>query len=100
MEFRRFLKVPELRVIVTRLNRQLFFSESDDHRHLDCPRYEKCLNKAIVKNWESFSCVKCPRFKAFLKEKEILAVLERKIEKKRLKQKTDRIGPWSLIYER
>jgi len=44
------------------------FSESGDNRHLDCLRYDKCLDIAYKKKWRSFSCSKCPRFKEYHRE--------------------------------
>jgi hypothetical protein len=32
----------------------------DEHRRLDCRRYDACLNYADVKQWPSFSCAMCP----------------------------------------
>ena len=70
-----------LRVIITKLNHPLFFAESKRHRYLDCPRYEKCLNKAINKNWKSFSCAKCPWFKNYLKEERIIKKFMKKFKR-------------------
>jgi len=28
-----------------------------------CDRYSKCLDKADEKNWASFTCIKCQKFK-------------------------------------
>ena len=60
-----------LRAVITELDhRILSLSSARKHRHVDCKRYGKCLDKAISKNWKSFSCAKCPVYKNFLKEAE------------------------------
>jgi len=61
-----------LRIIITKLDWPIHISMVDKHRNLDCNRYEKCLDKAIRKNWRSFSCNRCSIFKAVLKEKVII----------------------------
>lgn len=59
-----------LRIIITELNRPFSPSMMASHRNPDCERYDKCLDKVIKKNWKSFSCSRCPRFKAYVKERE------------------------------
>jgi len=65
-----------MRIRIKKLNCLLSQKKSYEHRYLDCDHYEKCLNKAFEKNWVSFSCIKCPRFKAYK------ARLEKEIEEK------------------
>ena len=65
------------RVVMTELERPLLsLSSVAKHRNLDCDRYDKCLNKAIRKNWRSFSCAKCPIFKVHLEERKKLIKTE------------------------
>ena len=61
------------RITMTELERPIIsLSSAVEHRHLDCFRYDKCLDRAIKKNWKSFSCSRCAVFKAYLKEKKEL----------------------------
>lgn len=57
----------KLHPLIKKLDRSIEFEEVSKHRHINCERYEKCLNKACSKNWESFSCIRCPIFKEFRK---------------------------------
>lgn len=59
----------KIKIVIKRLRRELNLSESFDHRYLDCPNYDYCLRKVSIKDWESFSCNKCPIFIKHLKEK-------------------------------
>lgn len=68
----------KLRIIMKERNSILSTKESIQHRHLDCPKYERCLDKAINKNWESFSCAKCPYFKNYVVEDKKKKEKERK----------------------
>ena len=53
------------RFVIKELDRSIDFDDIPTHRHINCERYGKCLNKASRKNWTSFSCVKCPIFKEY-----------------------------------
>ncbi len=33
-------------------------------RHLFCNHYDDCLDEAVKKGWNSFTCVRCPLFDA------------------------------------
>jgi hypothetical protein len=33
----------------------------EKERHLDCPKYEECLDQAAAENWSGFTCINCPR---------------------------------------
>ena len=58
------------RFVMTELERPLIsLLLVDEHRNLDCVRYDKCLDLAIKKNWRSFSCCRCSVFKAHLEER-------------------------------
>ena len=41
-------------------------------RHLDCVHYDSCLDVAIVKGWESWSCAECQAFEISPREREIV----------------------------
>ncbi|MCX7858213.1 MAG: hypothetical protein N2513_09620 [Deltaproteobacteria bacterium] len=45
-----------------KLNQALTLKEVDLHRNLECPSYDNCLEKAVLKNWASFSCEDCEHF--------------------------------------
>ena len=32
------------------------------HRNLFCPEYDACLNDAVKRGWNSFTCVRCPNY--------------------------------------
>ena len=32
----------------------------ETHRNLNCAHYDSCLDEAVRKGWQSFSCIKCP----------------------------------------
>jgi hypothetical protein len=32
------------------------------HRNLFCPSYDECLNEAVKRGWNSFTCVRCPNY--------------------------------------
>jgi len=66
------LRYMSLRIVMTKLDRPFSLSHMAEHRNLDCKRYDKCLDKAIAKNWKSFSCSKCPRFKAQKEENKLI----------------------------
>lgn len=34
----------------------------ESHRNLFCPHYDECLNEAVKKGWNSFTCVRCPNY--------------------------------------
>ncbi|MBN2525806.1 MAG: hypothetical protein JXR76_05380 [Deltaproteobacteria bacterium] len=33
------------------------------HRKDDCCNYDRCLDKAAIKSWRSFSCIGCSEYK-------------------------------------
>ena len=33
------------------------------HRKEDCGNYDRCLDKAAIKRWRSFSCIECGDYK-------------------------------------
>ncbi len=37
---------------------------AEEQRNLFCPRYDKCLNEAVKKGWNSFSCLRCDSYNA------------------------------------
>lgn len=59
-----------------RLGRELGFYQLDDHRHPNCKRYEKCLNKACRENWQSFSCSMCVFFRKYKKKEKMRKEIE------------------------
>lgn len=32
----------------------------EHHRNLNCNSYDNCLDEAVRRGWQSFSCLKCP----------------------------------------
>lgn len=32
------------------------------HRNLNCHHYDMCLDEAVRRGWQSFSCVRCPLY--------------------------------------
>ena len=32
------------------------------HRNLFCTSYDECLNEAVKRGWNSFTCVRCPNY--------------------------------------
>lgn len=32
----------------------------ETHRNLNCRYYDACLDEAVKRGWQSFSCAKCP----------------------------------------
>lgn len=32
------------------------------HRNLFCTAYDECLNEAVKRGWNSFTCVRCPNY--------------------------------------
>jgi hypothetical protein len=32
------------------------------HRNLFCSEYDACLNEAVKRGWNSFTCVRCPNY--------------------------------------
>ena len=32
------------------------------HRNLNCAHYDHCLDEAVRRGWQSFTCVKCPLY--------------------------------------
>ena len=32
----------------------------ESHRNLNCNHYDNCLDEAVRRGWQSFSCMKCP----------------------------------------
>jgi hypothetical protein len=32
------------------------------HRNLFCGHYDECLNEAVKRGWNSFTCVRCPNY--------------------------------------
>jgi hypothetical protein len=32
------------------------------HRNLFCSAYDECLDEAVKRGWNSFTCVRCPNF--------------------------------------
>ena len=37
---------------------------AEEQRNLFCPRYDKCLDEAVKKGWNSFSCLHCDDYHA------------------------------------
>jgi hypothetical protein len=46
-----------------KMDHTLLEHETYIHRRDDCGFYDRCLDKAAVKRWPSFSCVDCRDFK-------------------------------------
>ena len=34
----------------------------ETHRNLNCAHYDNCLDEAVKKGWQSFTCAKCPLY--------------------------------------
>ncbi len=34
----------------------------ENHRNLNCHSYDPCLDEAVRRGWQSFTCMKCPLF--------------------------------------
>jgi hypothetical protein len=34
----------------------------ETHRNLNCHHYDNCLDEAIRRGWQSFTCAKCPMY--------------------------------------
>ena len=34
----------------------------ETHRNLNCNHYDNCLDEAVRRGWQSFSCMKCPLY--------------------------------------
>jgi hypothetical protein len=34
----------------------------EHHRNLDCAHYDNCLDEAVRRGWQSFTCIKCPLY--------------------------------------
>jgi hypothetical protein len=34
----------------------------ESHRNLFCAHYDDCLDEAVKRGWNSFTCVRCPLF--------------------------------------
>lgn len=34
----------------------------ETHRNLNCVRYDTCLDEAVRRGWQSFTCMKCPLY--------------------------------------
>lgn len=34
----------------------------EEHRNLFCEYYDGCLDLAVKKGWNSFTCVRCPKY--------------------------------------
>jgi len=32
----------------------------ESHRNLNCHHYDNCLDEAVKRGWQSFTCVRCP----------------------------------------
>jgi hypothetical protein len=32
----------------------------ESHRHLFCPHYDDCLDEAVSRGWNSWTCSRCP----------------------------------------
>lgn len=32
----------------------------ETHRNLNCSHYDDCLDEAVRRGWQSFTCMKCP----------------------------------------
>ena len=46
-----------------KLDETLTESETLLHRKDDCESYDRCLDKAAIKRWRSFSCIECREYK-------------------------------------
>jgi len=45
-----------------RRSQPLDFEQVEQHRHLDCPAYSRCLHFVARSPWPGFSCHGCARF--------------------------------------
>ncbi len=34
----------------------------ESHRNLNCHHYDNCLDEAVRRGWQSFTCAKCPLY--------------------------------------
>ena len=34
----------------------------ETHRNLNCHSYDNCLDEAVRRGWQSFTCLKCPLY--------------------------------------
>jgi hypothetical protein len=34
----------------------------EQHRNLNCNHYDNCLDEAVRRGWQSFTCIKCPLY--------------------------------------
>ncbi|ATB48317.1 hypothetical protein [Corallococcus macrosporus] len=34
----------------------------ETHRNLNCHQYDNCLDEAVRRGWQSFTCMKCPMY--------------------------------------
>jgi hypothetical protein len=34
----------------------------ETHRNLNCQHYDQCLDEAVRRGWQSFTCMKCPLY--------------------------------------
>ena len=34
----------------------------EQHRNLNCSHYDNCLDEAVRRGWQSFTCIKCPLY--------------------------------------
>jgi len=34
----------------------------ETHRNLNCHQYDNCLDEAVRRGWQSFTCLKCPHY--------------------------------------
>jgi len=59
----------KVRILRTELKNELILPMVSEHRHVNCSRYDKCLNKVIKKRWKSFSCSRCPVFRKYIRKK-------------------------------
>ena len=46
-----------------KLDETLTESETLLHRKDDCGNYDRCLDKAAINRWRSFSCIECREYK-------------------------------------
>jgi hypothetical protein len=35
----------------------------ESHRNLFCPQYDDCLDEAVRRGWNSWTCARCPLYK-------------------------------------
>ena len=48
---------------IRRVRLHYLLSADNDHRYLECDRYDKCLSKVAKRHWVSFSCKKCSKYR-------------------------------------